>query len=132
MEERAPLRQGDRGLDTEADRGAAEGGEAAGRQGARVMPRVLRYDSAAGLPEGAVYIGRAMPRYQLAGSRWGNQFRVGPDGTLSEVLAKHRAELLARPDLMAALPELRGRDLVCWCSPRPCHGDALLELANRD
>jgi hypothetical protein len=31
---------------------------------------------------------------------------------------------------MAALPELRGRDLFCWCAPEACHGDALLELAN--
>jgi len=31
---------------------------------------------------------------------------------------------------MAALPELRGQDLVCWCAPEACHGDILLELAN--
>jgi hypothetical protein len=31
---------------------------------------------------------------------------------------------------MDALPELRGCDLVCWCVPLPCHGDALLALAN--
>lgn len=29
------------------------------------------------------------------------------------------------------LPELRGRDLACWCPlDRPCHADVLLELAN--
>jgi hypothetical protein len=33
--------------------------------------------------------------------------------------------------LMQALPELRGRDLVCWCAPCACHGDVLIELANR-
>jgi hypothetical protein len=31
---------------------------------------------------------------------------------------------------MAALPELRGKDLVCWCAPDACHADVLLELAN--
>jgi len=44
--------------------------------------------------------------------------------------AKYRAWLLQRPELMAALPELRGKDLVCWCAPEPCHADVLLELAN--
>ena len=28
-----------------------------------------------------------------------------------------------------ALGELRGKDLVCWCAPLPCHADVLLELA---
>jgi hypothetical protein len=31
---------------------------------------------------------------------------------------------------MAALPEFRGKDLVCWCAPEECHGDVLLELVN--
>jgi len=36
-----------------------------------------------------------------------------------------------RVALLARLPGLRGRDLVCWCSlDRPCHADVLLELAN--
>ncbi|GAG87489.1 unnamed protein product, partial [marine sediment metagenome] len=26
--------------------------------------------------------------------------------------------------------ELKGKDLVCWCAPLPCHADVLLELAN--
>jgi len=37
-----------------------------------------------------------------------------------------------RNELVSRLPELRGRDLACWCSlDRPCHADVLLELANR-
>jgi Domain of unknown function (DUF4326) len=30
----------------------------------------------------------------------------------------------------SALDEFRGCDLVCFCAPRPCHGDLLLRLAN--
>lgn len=26
--------------------------------------------------------------------------------------------------------QLRGKDLVCWCSPKSCHADVLLEIAN--
>lgn len=40
------------------------------------------------------------------------------------------ADLLAahRLDVLAALPQLAGRDLVCWCAPEaPCHADALLD-----
>jgi hypothetical protein len=32
---------------------------------------------------------------------------------------------------MEALHELRGLDLVCWCAQLPCHGDVLLEVANK-
>lgn len=32
----------------------------------------------------------------------------------------------------AALPELRGKNLACWCKlGDPCHADVLLELANK-
>jgi len=32
---------------------------------------------------------------------------------------------------LEALPELRGKDLGCWCAPENCHGDVLLALANK-
>jgi hypothetical protein len=36
-----------------------------------------------------------------------------------------------QPSLMLSLDELHGRDLACWCPlDRPCHADALLNLAN--
>jgi hypothetical protein len=94
------------------------------------MPRALNYRTV-GLPAGAVYIGRVMPRYRLPGSKWGNPFRRGRDGTRAEVIELYRAWLCDQPALMAALPELHGRDLVCWCAPEPCHGDVLLRLANK-
>lgn len=34
-------------------------------------------------------------------------------------------------DYLAAIPDLAGRDLACWCPlDQPCHADVLLELAN--
>jgi hypothetical protein len=45
-------------------------------------------------------------------------------------IASFERWLRDRPHLMAALPELRGRDLVCWCAPLACHGDVLVRLAN--
>ena len=36
-----------------------------------------------------------------------------------------------RSRLIARLPELRGKDLACWCPlDQPCHADILLEIAN--
>lgn len=35
--------------------------------------------------------------------------------------------------ILRRLPELRGKNLACWCPPgSPCHADVLLELANKD
>lgn len=36
------------------------------------------------------------------------------------------------PALLAALPELRGKTLWCYCHPKSCHGDVLRELADRE
>jgi len=55
---------------------------------------------------------------------------IGLDGTREEVIEKYRAWLLDQPGLIAALPELRGKDLAYWCAPERCHGEVLLELAN--
>lgn len=37
-----------------------------------------------------------------------------------------------RAEIIRRLPELRSKDLACWCPlDRPCHADILLELANQ-
>jgi len=54
-------------------------------------------------------------------------FREWLDGTpgYERMLPGRRAELLAR------LPELRGKNLACFCAlDSPCHADLLLALAN--
>jgi hypothetical protein len=40
-------------------------------------------------------------------------------------------EYKERDELVRRLPELRGKDLACWCGEGPCHADILLELANQ-
>lgn len=65
-------------------------------------------------------------------TKWGNPFKIGKDSNRAEVISKYRhyaaLKLLEDPHW---LDELRGKDLVCWCAPLPCHGDVLLELANK-
>jgi hypothetical protein len=70
------------------------------------MPRVLNIKRD-GVPEGAVYIGRLMPRYGLRGSKWHNPYKVGRDGTREEVIAKYERHL-HDSGLIDAVHELRG------------------------
>jgi hypothetical protein len=37
---------------------------------------------------------------------------------------------MSQPALIAALGELRGKVLGCWCKPALCHGDVLAEFAD--
>ena len=83
------------------------------------MPRVLNKKTDA-IPPDAVYVGRP--------SKWGNPFRIGKDGTREGVIHLYKIALIASK---VDLSELRGKDLVCWCAPLPCHADILLELANK-
>ena len=82
------------------------------------------------VPKDAVYIGRP--------SKWGNPFSH-MDSTLAQFKVSSRDEaveayrnwLVNDSGLLGDLGELRGKDLVCWCAPAKCHGDILMELANK-
>jgi hypothetical protein len=101
------------------------------------------------MPEGAVYVGRPGPygnpftptecrdagftgtdteiaeRCVEAFEAWlGPSWRINWDGPVSET---------ARNRILKKIPELRGKDLACWCPlDEPCHADVLLELANKE
>lgn len=88
-------------------------------------------------PKGAVYVGRP--------TKWGNPFTIGQPnsddcmvGSREDCVAKYRSELLTFRGGFVWVTvddvrrELRGKHLVCWCSPLPCHADVLLEIANAD
>jgi hypothetical protein len=77
-----------------------------------------------------VYVGRP--------SKWGNpyshlsghtraRFRTE---TREEAIAKYEEWLDQQPELLAALPELRGKILSCWCAPQACHAEVLARRAN--
>jgi len=80
-----------------------------------------------------VYIGR--------GSKWGNPFKIGThlandsDGAWSreEVIHKYKLYIThTKRHLLRDLPELTGKNLVCYCAPLACHGDVLKELAESE
>lgn len=68
-------------------------------------------------PVDAVYIGR--------GSSWGNPWIIGVDGDRDEVCDLFERATLPHLDLTPLI----GKDLVCFCAPKRCHGDALLRAA---
>lgn len=84
------------------------------------MPRVLNHYRDE-VPDDAVWI--------MRGSKWGNPYFVKTYGR-ERAIELYRQRLL-RTGLWRQLEELRGKDLVCCCKPAACHGDVLLELANR-
>ena len=72
-------------------------------------------------PAGSVAIGR--------GSVWGNPFIIGADGDRDTVISKfyHYAKWRLEREPKWLEP-LRGKDLACYCSPNPCHGNAIVML----
>lgn len=76
-----------------------------------------------------IYIGR--------GSKWGNPFTHRPiedtkaqfqSPTREASINAYRGHLMSQPELLECLPELKGKRLGCFCKPKPCHGDVLVEL----
>ena len=81
-----------------------------------------------------VYIGRP--------SKWGNPFtHIRDDKTSAEYIVKDRntaidayRDWITNGDgkhLLNDLHELKGKTLGCWCKPKACHGDVLVELVER-
>ena len=64
--------------------------------------------------------------YIVRGSKWGNPFHIGKDGSRKMVIDKYDNYLDGQPTLLAALEELRDKVLACHCKPKPCHGDILV------
>jgi len=81
-----------------------------------------------------VYIGRAMNHLNLnlPASPFGNPFRIDKDSDEGRAdaieLYLNWIQLPAQAALLAQVDGLRGKTMVCWCSPRACHGDVLMEL----
>lgn len=76
-----------------------------------------------------IYIGR--------GSKWGNPFTHIKDkstkaefivDTRTEAISKYKEWISNQPDLLNALNELKDKRLGCFCKPKSCHGDILVQL----
>lgn len=76
-----------------------------------------------------IYIGRP--------SEWGNPYTHIKDkktsaefivSTRDEAVYMYKAWVQSQPHLMSKLKELKGKKLGCWCYPKKCHGEVLIEL----
>ncbi|MDX0431149.1 DUF4326 domain-containing protein [Sinorhizobium medicae] len=61
---------------------------------------------------------------------WGNPFPMASEDERDLVCERYESYVRANPELMARVPSLKGKLLLCWCHPRRCHGDTLAALAN--
>ena len=87
------------------------------------MPRVINVKHTnTDRPEDFIYIGR--------GSKWGNPFYIGRDGSREDVINKYERYAIQQGLKEDAPIELKGKNLGCFCAPLPCHGDILLKWAN--
>lgn len=94
------------------------------------MAQVLNYARLKHIPAGAVYIGRGMPNIP-ENPKFKNPFKMHNESQRQEVCDKYRNHLWAqiqrgevtKADLLA----LDGKDLVCWCAPKACHGHVILK-----
>ena len=67
-------------------------------------------------------------------TEFGNPFRLEKDGgeyTREESVERYREwfidEIESNPEFREAVEDLRGETLGCWCKPKACHGDVILE-----
>ena len=78
-----------------------------------------------------VYIGRA--GHGMSGY-FGNPVKVegGKRGSTLKLYRKYlEHRLMTDDEFCERVKELKGKTLVCFCKPKPCHGDILIEYINR-
>jgi len=86
-------------------------------------------------------------------TQWGNPFTVADAISVAYVRPENAAQFVvncfadwlrgdrqnwlgaesdkAAAAILARMPDLRGKNLACWCKDTPCHADVLLDLANQ-
>ena len=75
----------------------------------------------------STYIGRRSDKRGLNSSKWQNPYIREEYG--EKCLQKFEKSIRGDEELIAALPELRGKELGCFCVPNSsCHGEVLIEL----
>lgn len=71
-------------------------------------------------------------------TRFGNPFKMAKDGgehTRESSIEAYREwfrDQLEDDEFRAAVEDLRGKTLGCWCKPKACHGDVILACLRGD
>ena len=64
------------------------------------------------LTDDQVYVGPGSSRHNQKANKWSYHAKPAPDETIQQYQDKYRTYLKNKPKLVAALPELRNKDLV--------------------
>ena len=68
-------------------------------------------------------------------SIYGNNYRIGIDGTREEVIAKFKTDFYERIKwdkvYLIAILKLTDKRIGCCCTPLPCHGDVYVEFLDK-
>lgn len=79
-----------------------------------------------------VYIGRPSeygnPYTHINDKQTKAQFVVK---TREDAISSYRKWLLSQPEMLKRIMELDGKVLGCWCKPKSCHGDVIVEVINK-
>lgn len=98
------------------------GAEAAAWRRTRTLNVHIHGKPADGDPH-AVYVGRPGP--------FGNPVEVTEETPRGSALVGYLEHLRGNPDLVDRIRvEMMGKDAVCWCAPRACHGDIIRHIAD--
>ena len=93
-----------------------------------MLPKVLNCKNAMSFAgktgTDVVFIGR--------GGKYGNPFIIGVDGDRNEVCDKYEKYAKEKFTKKEIQKDLKNKDLLCFCSPKRCHGDYLLKIANEE
>lgn len=84
------------------------------------------------IPENAVYIGRKNAKFGLEESIFKNPFYLKNNEPRGSTIEKYRQhiwkevleEIITKQDILS----LDGKDIVCYCKPKACHGDVVKAL----
>lgn len=77
------------------------------------------------------YIGRSNRWLNLEESPFHNPFILKSERDRAKILDQYREYLFSRPDLIEKLPTLIGKNLWCYCCPKTCHGEVLIEALEK-
>jgi len=88
-----------------------------------LFPRLYNKRIDKNIPKDAVLIDRT--------TFWGNMFKMENENERNMVCDQFENWIKHFPGVIKkAKKDLAGKDLVCWCHPKRCHGETLLRIAN--
>lgn len=87
-------------------------------------PKVLNVRDVGYNYPNSVYVGRP--------TDYGNPFSVEKFGR-ALAIEKYKKLILKDKSFVEQIKkDLKGKNLLCWCAPLPCHAEILLAIANRE